>query len=55
MLWYLWSQNRQEIPEGTYSHDTALSLDQLAEERKRREIMLVFWCRSASLRPKMAQ
>ena len=23
MLWYLWSQNRQEVSEGTYSHDTA--------------------------------
>src|SRR5216683_1789998 len=23
MLWYLWSQNRKEVPEGTYSHDTA--------------------------------
>jgi len=26
MLWYLWSKNRQEIPEGIYSHETALSL-----------------------------
>lgn len=26
MLWYLWSQNRNEIPEGTYSHETRLSL-----------------------------
>src|SRR6266478_1472153 len=25
MLWYLWSQNRRGIPEGTYSHETALS------------------------------
>ncbi len=31
MLWYLWSQNRQEIPEGTYSHDTALSLHELSD------------------------
>ncbi len=30
MLWYLWSQNRQEVPEGAYSHDTALSLHQLS-------------------------
>jgi predicted transcriptional regulator of viral defense system len=31
MLWYLWSQNRQEIPEGVYSHDTALSLHELSD------------------------
>jgi len=31
MLWYLWSQNRKEVPEGTYSHDTALSLHELSD------------------------
>jgi predicted transcriptional regulator of viral defense system len=31
MLWYLWSQNRQEVPQGTYSHDTALSLHELSD------------------------
>src|SRR5258708_30683455 len=31
MLWYLWSQNRREIPEGTYSHETALSLHELSD------------------------
>ena len=31
MLWYLWSQNRQEVPAGTYSHDTALSLHELSD------------------------
>jgi len=31
MLWYLWSQNRREIPEGTYSHSTALSLHELSD------------------------
>jgi len=31
MLWYLWSQNRQEVPEGTYSHDTALGLHELSD------------------------
>lgn len=31
MLWYLWSQDRQEIPEGTYSHETALSLHELSD------------------------
>jgi hypothetical protein len=27
----LWSQNRQEIPEGAYNHDTALSLHELSD------------------------
>lgn len=31
MLWYLWSQNRREIPQGTYSHSTALSLHELSD------------------------
>src|SRR6266849_2677901 len=31
MLWFLWSQNRQEVLEGTYSHDTALSLHELSD------------------------
>jgi predicted transcriptional regulator of viral defense system len=31
MLWYLWSQNRKEVPEGGYSHDTALSLHELSD------------------------
>jgi predicted transcriptional regulator of viral defense system len=31
MLWYLWSQNRQEVSEGTYSHETALSLHELSD------------------------
>jgi predicted transcriptional regulator of viral defense system len=31
MLWYLWSQNRREISEGTYSHSTALSLHELSD------------------------
>src|SRR5438309_11673101 len=30
-LWYLWSQNRREIPEGTYSHETAPSLHELSD------------------------
>ena len=24
VLWYLWSRSRQEVPQGVYSHDTAL-------------------------------
>ena len=31
MLWYLWSQNRREISEGIYSHETALSLHELSD------------------------
>src|ERR1700722_3696513 len=31
MLWYLWSQNRPEIPQGTYSHSTALSQHELSD------------------------
>ncbi len=31
MRWYLWSQNRGEVPEGTYSHQTALSLYELSD------------------------
>jgi len=31
MLWYLWSQNRQEVPQGIYSHETALSLHELSD------------------------
>lgn len=31
MLWYLWSQNRKEVPEGSYSHETALSLHELSD------------------------
>jgi predicted transcriptional regulator of viral defense system len=31
MLWYLRSQNPQEVPEGTYSHETALSVHELSD------------------------
>src|SRR5260370_42668731 len=31
LRWYLWSQNRKEVPEGTYSHDTALSPHELSD------------------------
>jgi len=31
MLGTLWSQNRQEVLEGTYSRDTALSLHELSD------------------------
>lgn len=31
MLWYLWSRNRNEEPQGVYSHDTALALHDLSD------------------------
>jgi predicted transcriptional regulator of viral defense system len=31
MLWYLWSQDRDEVSEGAYSHETALSLHELSD------------------------
>src|ERR1700738_5085010 len=31
MLWSLWSRNRQEIAQGVYSHQTALSLHDLSD------------------------
>src|SRR5208283_5279449 len=31
MLWSLWSRNRQEITQGIYSHQTALSLHDLSD------------------------
>ncbi len=30
MLWYLWSSNRQGKPQGVFSHDTALSINNLS-------------------------
>ena len=31
MLWYLWSRGRDEVPQGVYSHETALSLYDLSD------------------------
>ncbi len=31
ILWWLWSRNRQEQPQGIYSHQTALSLHELTD------------------------
>jgi len=31
ILWWLWSRNRQEEPQGVYSHQTALSLHDLTD------------------------
>ncbi|HEY6290386.1 MAG TPA: type IV toxin-antitoxin system AbiEi family antitoxin domain-containing protein [Terriglobia bacterium] len=31
MVWYLWSRGRDEVPQGVYSHETALSLYELSD------------------------
>jgi predicted transcriptional regulator of viral defense system len=31
VLWYLWSRNRSEVPQGVYSHETALALHELSD------------------------
>jgi predicted transcriptional regulator of viral defense system len=31
MLWYLWSRNRKEEPQGIYSHESALALHELTD------------------------
>ncbi len=31
VLWSLWSRNRQDIPQGIYSHETALSIHDLSD------------------------
>ena len=31
VLWYLWSRNRQDIPQGVWSHATALDIHELSD------------------------
>lgn len=31
MLWYLWSRNRNEEPQGVYSHETSLAIHDLTD------------------------
>lgn len=31
MLWYLWSRNRNEYPQGVYSHETSLAIHDLTD------------------------
>ncbi|HLE10987.1 MAG: hypothetical protein A2504_10270 [Bdellovibrionales bacterium RIFOXYD12_FULL_39_22] len=31
MIWFLWSRNRKDIPQGTFSHETALMLYELSD------------------------
>lgn len=41
VLWYLWSQNRKEEPQGVYSHETALALHDLSDVNPNRLHMTV--------------
>lgn len=41
ILWWLWSRNRQEEPQGVYSHQTALSLHELTDVMPARVHMTV--------------
>jgi predicted transcriptional regulator of viral defense system len=41
MLWQLWSRNRADVPQGVYSHETALSLYELSDAMPARLHMTV--------------
>jgi predicted transcriptional regulator of viral defense system len=41
ILWWLWSRNRKEKPQGVYSHQTALSLHELTDVMPSRVHMTV--------------
>ena len=41
ILWWLWSRNREEQPQGVYSHQTALSLHELTDAMPSRLHMTV--------------
>lgn len=41
VLWWLWSRNRQDEPQGVYSHQTALSLHELTDVMPTRVHMTV--------------
>ncbi len=41
ILWWLWSRNRQDEPQGTFSHQTALSLHELTDTMPARIHMTV--------------
>ena len=41
ILWWLWSRNRKEEPQGVYSHQTALSLHELTDAMPSRVHMTV--------------
>jgi len=41
VLWSLWSRNRREIPQGVFSHQTALSIHELSDVMPARLHMIV--------------
>ena len=41
MIWFLWSRNREDKPQGTYSHETALTLFDLSDAMPRKLHMTV--------------
>ena len=41
VIWWLWSRNRQDQPQGVYSHQTALSLHEMTDVMPRRLHMTV--------------
>ena len=41
MLWFLWSRNREDKPQGAYSHETALTLYDLSDVMPRKLHMTV--------------
>lgn len=41
ILWWLWSRNRQDEPQGTFSHETALALHELTDAMPARIHMTV--------------
>ena len=41
VMWWLWSRNRQDQPQGVYSHQTALSLHELTDVMPSRSHMTV--------------
>jgi predicted transcriptional regulator of viral defense system len=40
-LWYLWSRDRQDKPQGVFSHDTALTLHELTDVNPEKIVMTV--------------
>lgn len=53
MLWFLWSRDRNDVPQGVYSHDTALALYDLSDVNPAKLHMTVpKWFRRNSAVPK---
>lgn len=41
VLWYLWSRNRQDTPQGVWSHETALDIHELSDVMPAKMHMIV--------------